>query len=376
VSTSKQLAESLLQPSPGEAGAGPEIIRLSDVVSQRLEWLWEDRFPVGKLSFLVGDPDLGKSFVTLDIAARVSTGTPFPDTQHLPNPTGSVVLLSAEDDPEDTIRPRLEALGADLSRIILLKSIRHIGDNGKLRSLPVSLDEDIPAVEEAIERAGDCRAVIIDPISAYLGQRLDSHKNSEVRSVLAPLAELAARCRVAIILVSHLSKAAGPAMYRTSGSLGFVAAARAVWAVGRDRNDPERRLMVRVKCNLARATHGLAYRMVDSPDVPGMVLVAWDKDPVMLSADDLLAPPERKRSRRDEAGDWLLDALRDGPLPQKELRQLADDNGISWASVRRAKSEIGVKVNRSGFGPGAVWYWSLPAPGEQTDADRDGSDAA
>jgi RecA-family ATPase len=160
------------------------------------------------------------------MAARVSTGAPWPDTPLELQPVGGVVLLSAEDDPADTIRPRLDAHGADVTRIVLLQSIDR--PDGTNRAVDLAVDG--PALEAAIDTVPNCRLVVVDPISAYLGG-VDSHSNSDVRGMLAQLAELAARRRVAVVAVTHLRKGDGPAMYRAMGSLAFVAAARAAWAI-------------------------------------------------------------------------------------------------------------------------------------------------
>ncbi len=143
--------------------------------------------------------------------------------------------------------------------------------------------------------------MVIDPISAYL-PGIDSHKNAEVRAVLAPLAEVAAKHDVAVVAVTHLRKGAGAAMYRAMGSLAFVAAARAVFAVAKDRSDPVRRLMVPIKCNLATDTMGLAYALMPS-DVPDVPTVVWSADPVTVTADDVLGADRKKHRARDEAKD-------------------------------------------------------------------------
>ena len=83
------------------------LVCLADVESRPLEWLWPDRIPLGKLTIIAGDPGLGKSLATLDIASRVSQGEPWPDQTDAINPKGDAILLSAEDDLSDTIRPRL-----------------------------------------------------------------------------------------------------------------------------------------------------------------------------------------------------------------------------------------------------------------------------
>ncbi len=248
----------------------PVVTRLADVEPQAVEWLWPGRVAIGKLTLLAGDPGLGKSFVTLDMASRVSRGAAWPDDSSASQPAGGVVLISAEDDLADTIRPRLDVHHADVSKIVALEAVTFSDALGNVRR-EVDLTTDLGHIECAIDAAGDCRLVVIDPVSAFLGGT-DSHKNAEVRSVLARLSDLAEQKRVAVVAVTHLRKGEGAAIYRAMGSLAFVAAARAAWAVVKDQDDPQKRLLLPMKNNLAPDVDGLAYRIEasdwgDSPSV-------------------------------------------------------------------------------------------------------------
>ena len=239
----------------GETRAFAELRRFSDIRPKMLRWLWPRRIPLGKLTLIAGDPGLGKSLVTIDIAARVSKGSRFPDGA--PCEPGDVIILSAEDDAEDTIRPRLDAAGADVSRIHLLEAVRVVMADGKSTESTFTLERDIPALEDALIRTG-ARAVIVDPVSAYVGSA-DSNANAEVRGLLKPLVALAAKYGAAVILITHLRKSGGAAIYRAMGSLAFSAAARAHWGVVADPDNKARRLFLQVKQNLAPDTDGLAY---------------------------------------------------------------------------------------------------------------------
>src|SRR5262249_8970645 len=163
-----------------------------------------------------------------DLAARASLGSRWPDCDGVA-PLGGSVLLAAEDGLADTIVPRLKAAGADLSRVVALSAVKANDAAGDYQR-QVDLQRDLPAVEKAIEQVENCVLLGIDPISCYLGE-IDGHSNSDVRRVLAPLAELAARRNIAVVCVTHLRKSEGAAVYRTMGSLAFAAAARAVWAI-------------------------------------------------------------------------------------------------------------------------------------------------
>ncbi len=345
---------------PGDGGA--VIVRLADVEPEPVAWLWPGRIALGKLTLIAGDPGLGKSFLTLDMAARVSRGTPWPDALDTAQPAGGVVLLSAEDDVADTIRPRLDAAGADVARIAALQAVRAVGGNGRESSRSFDLSRDLPALEEAIRNVDGCRLVVIDPITAYLGG-VDSHKNANIRGLLAPLAMLAATHRVAVVAVTHLNKSGGgPAIYRTMGSLAFAAAARAAWAVSKDRDDPKRRLLLPIKNNIAPDTGGLAYR-IEPLGVDGCPAVAWEPDRVNVSADDALAGDQGDaggRTERDDAADWLRDLLAQGPRPARDVEQDARDAGFSIGTVRRAKAAIGAVSRKPAFG--GPWEWALPTP--------------
>jgi len=337
---------------------------LADIAAERLTWLWQGRIPGGKVTLLAGDPGRGKTLLSLDIAARVSRGMPWPDSPGERHPPGGVVLLSAEDDAADTIRPRLDAAGADVQRIVLLTAVKRAqGERSHF-----NLASDLPALENAIRRTPDCRLVIIDPISAYLGGT-DSHKNAEIRGLLAPLAEVAARHGVAILAVTHLNKAGGGrAMYRAMGSLGFVAMARAAWLVQDDPDDQggNRRLLLPMKCNLAVEPTGLAYHVlgVDLPGLGSVARVEWEDGPVSMTADQALVGNDNAdgRSVVESAKEFLAEALKDGPLTAADLETEAKSAGVSWAAVLRAKKPAGVAC-RKDMGKDAPWRWHLePKP--------------
>ena len=341
-----------------EPARGPVLIRMADVQTRPVEWLWLNRFALGKLTLVAGDPGLGKSFITLDMAARVSRGTPWPDARDIPNPAGGVVLLSAEDDAADTICPRLEAAGANLERIVAVQAVRRFDPDGPPEK-PFSLSRDLRDLEDAIGQVTDCRLVVIDPLTAYLGGK-DAHKVEDVREILHPLSELAARTRVAMVAVTHLRKSAGSAIHRSLGSIGFVAASRAAWVVGRDKQDPKRRLMVCSKNNLAEEVLGLAYSI--RPDGPGGApVVEWEPDPVTVTADEALDLEDGDggaSSALGEAVDWLRDVLSDGPVPGKEVKRRAQNDGIAHRTLDRAKKRLGVVAAPDGYrGP---WSWRLP----------------
>jgi len=345
----------------GLVGFRPEVTCLSDIEPEAIEWLWPGKIPLGKLSILQGDPGLGKSLVATDIAAQVSSGAPWPDLQTNANTPGNVVWLQAEDGWQDTVRPRLDAAGADVKRVFALLGKRS-SETGERAGFTL---EDILILEKTIRDVGDVRLVIVDPISAYCGRR-DTNRNSDVRSLLAPLQEVAEKYRTAVLGITHLNKSGGAnSLYRGTGSLGFNAAARAVWLIAQDPNDDLRRVMVPSKLNIAKEQPGIGYRIVTKPDSQFDVpVVDWDLEPVSETANELLAASSDPETRgaMDEAREFLKDILANGPIPAKQIRKDASEAGLSPRTLDRAKNAAGVKATRNGYGENGAWSWELSAP--------------
>jgi len=323
---------------------------LGDIEPQAIEWLWPYRIPLGKLSLLAGDAGLGKSLLSLDIISRVTAGLDWPDGAG-PAAIGNVLVLSAEDDPADTIRPRPDAAGGNARRVVVVEAIR---DGDGERSF--CLERDVRRLEDVITRVGGVFLVVADPLSGYLGTRLDSHQDAHVRSVLAPLAAIAERHGVAFLGISHLNKTkdASP-LHRVIGSIAFTAAARAVWAVVKDKGNPRRRLLLPLKANLSPPDLGGLGFAIES-DASGRPVLAWEHEPVNVSLDEAFAPPERPSPAVAEAMDWLANFLKPGPRSPEDIRKAAREAGVSWASVRRAKPLVARSRKDSFTGS---WLWEL-----------------
>ena len=298
-----------------------------------------------------GDPGFGKSLLTISMASTVTNEAKWPDCgEHAP--FGSVVLLSAEDDDGDTVKPRLMAAQADESKVHSLSSVIEL-PNGRRG---ISLDKDIEILAKAIETVPDCRLLVIDPISAFMGN-VDSHNVADVRGVLSELADLAQRRQFAVLYVTHLNKGKGTPMSRVSGSGAFVAAARSAMLVGRDPQDPKRRVLTMLKANLSTESSGVAYRIQSNES--GLPVIGWEAGPVDLSPEDLLGHESGFVHReRGDAKEWLRKTLANGPVDSVEIEQLALNAGHRERTLSRAKKELGVKSRRvSGEG---IWQWYLP----------------
>jgi len=326
--------------------------RLSDVTPKAVSWLWPSRIPRGKVTVLDGDPGLGKSTLLLDLGARVSTGKQMPDGSW--GASGRMLLISAEDDVADTIQPRLVAAGADLSRIEVVTEIR---DEDGLR-LP-ELPRDLDAFEAAVQRHAAV-LVIVDPLMAYLGAKVDSHRDQDVRRVLAGLRGVAERTGAAVVLVRHLNKSVASVnpLYRGGGSIGIVGAARSGLLVAKDPQDPGRRILAVTKANLSACPPSIAFQLVQSGE--GVAAVEWLGESSHKADDLLVVAAEGPPAARAAAVEFLRCALAEGPVAVDALKVQTRAAGLAWRTVQRAKTQLDVQARRRGFGAGGEWEWFLP----------------
>jgi AAA domain len=352
--------------------------RLSEVIERQMDWLWWQRFPRGYLSLVSGDPDLGKSWLILDILARITTGRSLPDGS--PNPFArtdgyqvgpgfprrQVLWVSAEDADEDVIKPRFRMLGGDHTRLHTLDLVRELvetkkGSNQlKERESSLDLSKHLDHLDNWLRDHPLVVAVALDPFSAFLG-KTNSHTNSDVRALLTPLYKLSHRRGVAIIGNNHLNKGeVDNAMYRSMGSIAFVAAARSSWLVTKDPKQPEdRRLFTKVKCNpQTENVGGLAFRV--GPSVGGFF---WEEGRVDTTADEALRIPERdtKAPAKADAKDMLRELLKDGPVLSDDVWARVDADRMCHSTIKAAARDLGVQRKKTG-GSGAPWAWSLPRP--------------
>lgn len=345
-------------PDDEPTGEGARLIRIAEVAPERVAWLWPARLPLGKLVTLDGDPALGKSTLILDLAARVSTGSAMPDGAAIPEPA-AVILMSAEDGVADTIRPRLDAAGANCERVYAFDSVTYEDEEGRLQSRPPSIPADIDRLEALVREVGAV-LVVIDVLNAYLASNVDSYRDQDVRRVLHRLAIVAQRTGATIVALRHLSKSGGgKAIYRGGGSIGIIGAARLGLLVACDPEDESRRVLAVCKSNLAGVPPALAYRLAGDEE-HGCARVDWLGE-VTLTADELVAPGGTGDDDHADAAAVLAEILADGPVWVKEALDRMGDAGFSKDQAKRAKAKLrarSVKVGKPGDAVSG-WQWEL-----------------
>ena len=307
---------------------------LSEVESQQVDWLWHRRIPLGKITILDGDPGMGKSLLSIFIAACVSTGQPMPDGA--PAKQGKVILIAPEDAAEDTIKPRVEAAGGDSSQVLLLENmdLLNIKDTKKIKfnERPFSLAQDLGILEQAIKQTGTI-LVVIDPLMAVLGHNIDSSRDQDIREVLTPLAQVAERAGCAILIIRHLNKGSSDnILYRGSGSIGIIAVARIGLLVAHDPDDDQKRVFATIKNNLSKIAPNLSYQIAENEQ--GAPYIQWLGENHHTTS-TLLHPGTNMSFERQAIMKALKEA--DSPLDTKEISDLT---GLKYESLRSILSRM------------------------------------
>ena len=311
-----------------------KIINMADVETKKVEFLWYPYIPYGKLTIIQGDPGEGKTTAVLQIAALLTKGEMLPEDDQEREPV-NVIYQTAEDGLADTVKPRLEAAGADCSKVLVIDESEQGLSMSDLR------------IEEAIKQTG-AKLVILDPIQAYLGSGVDMHRANEIRPVMKHLGDIAEKYNCAIILIGHMNKASGSkSTYRGLGSIDFQATARSVLIVGRVKDDPTCRVIAHDKSSLAPEGQSIAFRL--------------DKDNgfmweglIELTVEELLSG-EPKVTKLKAAKDFLTEYLADGPKPSTEIFEAAEADGIKRRTLFTAKEELEITATKIGD----KWHWGF-----------------
>lgn len=315
---------------------------LSDVKPQQVDFLWDPYIPSGMLTIMEGDPGIGKSYLTMYLAALLSKGGELPDGSRVR--PGIVLCLSAEDDAAYTIRPRIDAMGGDPTKIRYLAEYSVFDDDG-LQQMRDEVIKTQPAL------------IIVDPLFAFVPSTVDIFKSNEIRKLLKDLSDVAMESDAAMIVVRHLRKSKGEkSIYQGVGSIDTIAAARSALLVGIDPEDPSLRVMTHLKHNLSAKGDSWAYELKVKREgsLPTLVWAGRSK----LTADDLTGVSPVNSSAVDDAIEFLKSELAAGARPATSVTRKAQASGHSDRTIDRAKKVLGVRVKKGKDG----WNWSLPSP--------------
>ena len=317
----------------------------STVEKQEVKWLWYPYIPYGKLTLLQGDPGDGKSTFMINIAASLTCGGILPDGSNL-GEAGNVIYQGAEDNVGDTIKPRLEAAGADCSKVAFIDDT----------------DKGATFIDDRLEKAIEtfhARLLVLDPFQAFMPSNADMQNASHIRSIMRKLGQVAEKNECAIVMIGHMTKSTGgKRLYRGLGSIDIAAICRSVLMISRDEQNSEIRYMYQVKSNLAPESNAIGFVMNTDRGFQWLGKCNIDK-----KAEAVIC--SRKVTKKEKAAEYLEIMLSAEDVPSAEIIQRMDSIGIKERTVRTAQKEMGVEAYRKK----GIWYWHMPENEEEVEVE-------
>ena len=335
----------------------------SDVTPRIIEWVWEGVLPLGKIVMLAGDPGVGKGILTVLMASRISTGKDWKLGQ--PCRRGTVAFLAQEDGKEDTVVPRLMAAGADLDRVKFIDGVAVPNIEG---DIPFNLEQSSVLLDSWLKKNPDVIVLFIDPINDFLGPNTDSYKDAEVRYILNPLKIMAEKHGVTIVMISHMNKGNTKASYRIMGAMAFTGVARMTFIVTKSKDDPDLRMILPVKANIAKDVAGIGFRVREHQISIGPIkstqpVAVLDVLPVNMTAEEALNGIGSGDNLDSDIEDFLYVELGEGPVLANEMKDRCENAGLSYATVRKRKKRFGViSYKRDASDTKSPWEWKLRSP--------------
>jgi hypothetical protein len=346
--------------SEPQSAQGLVVEWFKDIKTEHVTWLWKNRIPFDGISLLGGYPGASKSLLTCDVAARVSTGTAWPDGS--PCEQGVVLFITNEDSASKTVKPRLEAAGADMSKIAIVKSVNSKNSKGQSVSHTFTL-ADVGFLDRWLTENPGCKLVVTDPIGSYTGAETDSYREEQVRAVLTPVAAMAEKHGVAVLVIAHLGKSEKKhADYNVLGSAAFCGLPRSLLHLMVSPKDKSQRWLVSGKCNYAAPQKGLVFKVGEQAKVE------WQSETLDMTADEANAAcsaankkqPGPAPEKRDKALEFLRAALANGPRPVEELYKEAKAvHCLNAAALDRAREDYDVEFKPSHPVVPGPWYLEL-----------------
>jgi hypothetical protein len=345
--------------------AGSRTLRLtpaSAITMRRVQWLWDTRLAVGILALLAGREGLGKSTFAYWLVARITRGELSGERKGHPR---AVLVCATEDSWEHTIVPRLTAAGADLTLVYRIEVVT--ADD---ITIGLSLPRDLHEVEQAAIDKG-AALLLLDPLMSRISDRIDPHKDLEVRHALEPLTWVANRTRMTILGIIHLNKTGSvDILDRVMGSKAFAAVARAVCAVVPDPDDEtsSRRLFGVPKNNLGRSDlpsirftiQGTVVETADGPSDVGAVTIGDETQTTIHEAMERNGEDAEVRTQVADAKEWLRGYLTEhSHADSRDVKREGAAQGFSERTIQRARKSLRVVMTNLSTSPRRT-VWSLP----------------